>query len=43
MSKRIVLTLSDDMHKELSEKAKKVGVTAADYIRHLIIKDKENK
>lgn len=43
MSKRMVLTIADDLDKYLSESAKKLGISKLEYIRYIIMKDKENK
>jgi len=43
MSKRCLLTLSDNLDQYIEESAKKMGVTKMDYIRYVITKDKENK
>ena len=39
MSKRTLLTLSDDLNLYVVESAKKMGVTKMDYIRYVIMKD----
>jgi hypothetical protein len=39
----MVLTLSDEMDKYITESASKMGSTKMEYLRHLIIKDKEGK
>ena len=43
MSKRTLLTLSDDLNLYVVKSAEKMGVTKMDYIRYVIMKDKENK
>jgi hypothetical protein len=43
MSKRLILTLPDDIFKHIDESAKSIGVTKLEYIRYIIMKDKENK
>lgn len=43
MSKRMVLTLSDDLNKYLVEAGEKLGISKLEYIRYIIMKDKEGK
>jgi hypothetical protein len=43
MSKKLILTLSDDLAKYVTESAKNLGVTRLDYIRHVLMKDKESR
>jgi hypothetical protein len=43
MSKKIVLTLPDDIFKDVIISSKKLGVTHLEYIRYLILKDKETR
>lgn len=43
MSKRIVLTMSEAMYADLEKLASTLGITPLEYIRHLIINDKELK
>ena len=42
-NKRLGLTLSNDLEKYITEQAKTMGVSKLDYIRFIIMKDKENK
>ena len=43
MSKRCLLTMSDDLDQYIVESAKKMGVTKMEYIRYVIMKEKESK
>jgi hypothetical protein len=43
MSRRTLLTLSNDLDKYIVDEAKKMGVTKMDYIRFVLMKDKEGK
>jgi predicted DNA-binding protein len=43
MSKKIILTLSDDVDQYIKEQAKNLGLTKIDYIRFIINKDRELK
>jgi hypothetical protein len=43
MSKKYFLTLPDGLAKYLDEQANTMGVTALEYIQHLIMRDKEEK
>jgi hypothetical protein len=43
MSRRTLLTLSNDLDKYIVDEAKKMGVTKMDYIRFVLMKDKECK
>jgi hypothetical protein len=40
---RVNLTTSEEMHKFIKSEADKLGITIAEYLRHLIIKEKELK
>ncbi len=43
MSKRMVLTVTDEMYLSLETSAKKLGITPLEYIRYLLMKDNEAK
>jgi predicted DNA-binding protein len=43
MSKKIILTLSDDVDQYIKEQSKNLGLTKIDYIRFIINKDRESK
>jgi len=40
---RVTIMISEDMYKPLKVKASSSGVSVQDYIRHLVIKDNEEK
>jgi hypothetical protein len=39
MSKKLILTLADDLHDKLVKASKQMGVHPLEYIRYLIMKD----
>ena len=43
MSKKMILTLSDDVDNYVREQAQKLGLSKLDYIRFIINKDREGK
>ncbi|MFA5300193.1 MAG: hypothetical protein WC389_18555 [Lutibacter sp.] len=43
MSKRIVLTVSDELNQSLEEMAKDMNISVLEYIKYLILKSKENE
>lgn len=43
MSKRIILTVSDDLYLMVENIARDMGVSVTEYIRYLILKSKEQE
>jgi len=43
MSKKMILTISDEVDRYLKEQSATLGMSKLDYIRYVIMKDKENK
>jgi len=43
MSKRLIITLSDELHTSVESMAKLMGVSAAEYTRFLLLKAVEKK
>ena len=43
MSKRLIITLSDELHSAVETSAKKLGVSITEYVRFLILKAQERE
>jgi predicted DNA binding CopG/RHH family protein len=43
MSKKLVLTVSDDIYQHIKKQAKQIGIPYLEYVRYLLTKDKESK